>query len=203
MSEGTGQVGLISLINTTIWKKRVKKQKKARVNEWIRISPVRVVDEDGTQLGVKETREALSIAQEKGLDLVEVAPNARPPVCRIMDYGKYLYQQEKNKRQVKHKSSKVKEIKIGFSTQPHDLEFKTKKIKEFLAKAHRVKVSIFLKGRERRLVREAGEKLNQFLQDLGGDLKKERMERLQGNRGFSVLIEGLVRKGEPKAKPER
>ncbi len=158
------------------------------MNEWIKISPVRVVDEDGTQLGVKETREALRIAQEKGLDLVEVAPNIRPPVCRIMDHGKYLYQQEKKKRQAKSKSSKMKEIKIGFSTQSHDLEFKTKKIKEFLSKAYKVKVSIFLKGRERKLVREAEEKLNQFLQGLGGDLKKERTERLQANRGFSVLI---------------
>ncbi len=157
---------------------------------------MRVVDEDGTQLGVKETREALSIAQEKGLDLVEVAPNVRPPVCRIMDHGKYLYQQEKKKRHLKHKSSKVKEIKIGFSTQPHDLEFKTKKIKEFLAKAYRVKVSIFLKGRERRLVREAGEKLNKFLESLGKDLKKESMERLQGNRGFSVLIEAQIAKNK-------
>jgi len=105
-----------------------------------------------------------------------------------MDYGKYLYQQEKKRRGQKPKKLKLKEIKIGFSTQPHDLEFKTKKIKEFLAKSYKVRISIFLRGRERRLIREAERKINEFLQSLGEDIKKEKLERLQANRGFSALV---------------
>lgn len=159
------------------------------MNQGIRISPVRVIDEEGKSLGVIETWRALKIAQEKGFDLVEVAPSIRPPVCRIMDYGKYLYQQEKKRRHsLKSKLPKIKEIKIGFSTQPHDLEFKAKKIKDFLAKSYKVKVSIFLRGRERRLIERARQKINEFLAILGEDIKKEKMEKLLGNRGFSILI---------------
>ena len=111
---------------------------------------VRVIDADGEQVGVLDTREALAKAEEAGLDLVEVSANAKPPVCRIMDYGKYRYEQSKKAAEAKKKQSvvEVKEIKLRPKTEKHDLDFKVKNIKKFLGKNNKVKVTLRFRGRE-------------------------------------------------------
>ena len=116
----------------------------------IRITPVMVVDENGEQLGVLQTAEALRIAEERGLDLVEVAPNGRPPVCKIMDYGKFKYEQSKKARKARQASHtvKVKTIQFRPKTDDHDYEFKREHVRRFLEEGNKVKVSVFFRGRE-------------------------------------------------------
>ena len=127
-----------------------KKPNDIRVNELIRARMVRLISAEGEQLGILPAKEALSTAKDEGLDLVEVAPNSDPPVCRIMDYGKFKYQAAKKGQGVRKKSRsvQVKEIKLRPNTEDHDLGFKIKNAKRFLAKKDRVKVSVFFRGRE-------------------------------------------------------
>ncbi|MCG3150365.1 MAG: Translation initiation factor IF-3 [Verrucomicrobiae bacterium] len=121
-----------------------------RVNHKIRAREVRVIDSDGKQLGVMPTSQALGAAQQVGLDLVEIAPNAAPPVCKIVEYGKYKYEQEKKERESRkhHHGGKLKEIKLRLNIDDHDYQTKLNHMKEFLADAMKVKVSLFFRGRE-------------------------------------------------------
>lgn len=119
-----------------------------RVNHRIRVNEVRLIDVDGEQLGVVDTRVALSRARDKGLDLVEVAATARPPVCRIMDYGKYKYEMGKKERGKKNTSSRVKEIKFHANVDEHDYQTKLRHAYDFLGQGHRVKCSLYFRGRE-------------------------------------------------------
>lgn len=125
-------------------------EKRVRVNEQIRISPVRVVDEEGEQLGIMQLDEALSTAGERGLDLVEVAPDARPPVCRIMDYGKYRYQLSRKQREARKKQHQVhlKEVKFRPGTEDHDFEFKVRHARRFIEEGNKVKVTVMFRGRQ-------------------------------------------------------
>jgi translation initiation factor IF-3 len=111
-------------------------QKVQRINEQIRISPLLVIDEEGVQLGALDREEALRIADERGLDLVEVSPNSRPPVCRLMDFSKHRYRQSKKKQ--KQHTLAMKEIRLRPKTDQHDLEVKVRKAREFLTKGHKV-----------------------------------------------------------------
>jgi translation initiation factor IF-3 len=124
--------------------------KQQRVNEMIRAREVRVISPDGEQLGIMPANDALQLAEEKGLDLVEVAPDAKPPVCRIMDFGKYKYQQSKRLQQAKKKQKviSIKEIKLRPKTEEHDYQYKTKHIRRFLQDGHKAKVTIMFRGRE-------------------------------------------------------
>ena len=128
----------------------IKGNKITRVNRMIRIPRVLVVDEDGEQLGILETNDALAIAEEKGLDLVEVAPTARPPVCRIMDYGKFKYEASKKARKARQAAHtvKVKTIQFRPKTDEHDYEFKKKHILSFLEAGNKVKIVMRFRGRE-------------------------------------------------------
>ncbi|ADN01732.1 translation initiation factor IF-3 [Spirochaeta thermophila] len=121
-----------------------------RTNEAITAREVRLIDENGEQLGVVPTQEALRRAREKGLDLVEVAPQAKPPVCKILDYGKYKFEQEKKLKETKkkQKQNKLKEVRMQPKIDSHDLEFKTRHIREFLEEGNKVKVTIRFRGRE-------------------------------------------------------
>ncbi|NLC69889.1 MAG: translation initiation factor IF-3 [Desulfuromonadaceae bacterium] len=121
-----------------------------RVNEAIRAKEIRVVDDEGGFLGIMGVREALLAAQERGLDLVEVSPNADPPVCRVMDYGKYKYQANKRAVEAKKKAARVdiKEVKLRPKTEEHDLQFKIKNAKRFLEDGDKVKMTIMFRGRE-------------------------------------------------------
>ena len=120
------------------------------INEQIRTSQVRLIGVDGSQLGVVSLAEALARASEEKLDLVEVAPKATPPVCRIMDYGKYKYQQSKKSQEARKRQSvtQVKEVKIRPKTEEHDYQFKLRHIKRFLSEKNKAKVTIMFRGRE-------------------------------------------------------
>ncbi|MGH2445082.1 MAG: translation initiation factor IF-3 [Candidatus Limnocylindria bacterium] len=124
--------------------------KDLRVNEMIRIREVRVIDDEGQQLGVMPTPEALALAQEKGLDLVEIAPTAVPPVCRILDYGQYKYELQKREREQKkkQKSQTFKEVRLGVKVDVHDLQTKARRAAQFLDHGDRVKVTVRFRGRE-------------------------------------------------------
>jgi translation initiation factor IF-3 len=127
-----------------------KKTDDVNVNESIRAKSIRLIAADGSQLGIMSLREALDAAKLDGLDLVEVAPNADPPVCRVMDYGKFKYQASKKAAESKKKSKAIqlKEIRLRPNTEEHDLEFKMKNVKKFLEKRDRVKVTVLFRGRE-------------------------------------------------------
>jgi len=121
-----------------------------RINHRIRVPEVRVILNEGEQLGVMPTHEALRLAEEKGLDLVEISPRAFPPVCRIMDYGKFKYEQSKRKQQArKHASTvEIKEIKFRPKTEGHDMDFKVKHVRRFLEAGNKVRLAVVFRGRE-------------------------------------------------------
>ena len=121
-----------------------------RINRRIRIPQVRVVDGDGGQLGILPTSEALALAEERGLDLVEVSPKARPPVCKIMDYGKYMYEQSKKAKEAKKRQhvTHVKEVKMRPKIEPHDYDFKMRHARQFLEAGDKVKCTVIFRGRE-------------------------------------------------------
>ena len=121
-----------------------------RTNEAIRVREVRLVGSDGEQLGIVPTLEALKMANEQGVDLVEVAPQAKPPVCKLLDYGKFKFEQEKNAQEARKKQKllKMKEVRMQPKIETHDLEFKTRHIQEFLEAGSKVKVTIRFRGRE-------------------------------------------------------
>lgn len=128
----------------------VKKTQSARINEQIRVPEVRLVDADGTQAGIVPTEEAQIKAEEQELDLVEVAPKANPPVCKIMDYGKYLYEQSRKERESRKKQHVIhmKEIRLRPKIEQHDFEFKVKNTRKFIERGDKVKITVFFRGRE-------------------------------------------------------
>jgi len=121
-----------------------------RINHRIRVPEIRVIGDDGGQLGILPTHEALRMAEEKGLDLVEISPRAFPPVCRIMDYGKYKYEQSKKKQQAKKHAStvEIKEIKFRPKTEEHDMDFKVKHVRRFVEGGNKVRLVVVFRGRE-------------------------------------------------------
>ncbi|HPU28911.1 MAG TPA: translation initiation factor IF-3 [Syntrophorhabdaceae bacterium] len=140
--------------------------KDININEKIRAKEVRLIDENGKQLGIFPTSEAVRLARERDLDLVEISPKAEPPVCKIMDFGKYKYQLAKKAQEAKKKQTviQVKEIKLGLKIEQHDLAFKINHIRDFLSEGNKVKVVIMFKGREIFHV-DMGEKLAQKIID--------------------------------------
>lgn len=138
------------------------------INEEIRASEVRLIDEDKEQLGIVPTSKALEIAREKELDLVAISPNADPPVCRLLDYGKYLYSLQKKAHEAQKAQRKihVKEIKFTPVIGDHDIDVKLKKIKEFLEDGNKVKITIWLKGRQKRRPEMLGEMTDRIMKIL-------------------------------------
>jgi translation initiation factor IF-3 len=128
----------------------IQKQQRVRINEQIRVPEVRLIGADGQQVGVMPTREALAHAAEAHLDLVEVAPQASPPVCRIMDYGKFKYQQSKKQQEARRKATtiQVKEVKVRPKIEEHDMGFKLRNARRFLGEGDKVKISVIFRGRE-------------------------------------------------------
>jgi len=138
--------------------------KQLRINNQIRLSELQVIDDEGKQLGVMKTQDALRLAREKELDLVEVGPNVNPPIAKIMDYGKYMYRKERQeKKGPKTKEPERKTVRVGFKTGAHDLEFKAKQVSEFLKEGHIVKIELTLRGREKALAQMGKDKLANFL----------------------------------------
>lgn len=158
-----------------------------RVNEQIRVREVRIVGDDGST--VVPTRQALDMAHAEGVDLVEISPNANPPVCRLIDYSKFLYQQKKRQKEMKAKQVKVevKEIRFGPQTDEHDYQFKLKHAKEFLEDGNKVRAYVFFRGRSI-LFKEQGEVLLlRFANDLEEYGKVEHMPSLEGKKMFIYL----------------
>ncbi|MFN5005895.1 MAG: translation initiation factor IF-3 [Ignavibacteria bacterium] len=127
-----------------------EKQRKNRINEEIRVPEVRVVDEEGVMLGVMQTREAIELAYEREKDLVEIAQQAVPPVCKIIDYGKFAYEQQKREKLAKKAQhhAQFKVVRFKWRTDTHDFDFKTRHAREFLGEGHKVKATVMFKGRE-------------------------------------------------------
>ncbi len=160
-----------------------------RLNHRIRVPEIRVIDSEGNQLGVMDTREALSIAREQGLDLVEIAPTAQPPVCRILDYGKYKYETAKKTKEAKKKAHTVdvKGIRMRYGTEAHDLEYRVKDTIRFLQEGNKVQVTLIFRGREvshPEIGRAQLEKLAQLVSEAGS---VERPPVLEGKRMTLLL----------------
>lgn len=162
---------------------------RTRVNQQIRISPVRVIDPDGEQLGILTIEQALEAAEERGLDLVEVAPMARPPVCRIMDYGKFRYEEQRKAREARKKQHRVdlKEVKMRPGIEHHDFDFKKRHARRFLEEGHKVKVTMMFRGRQMahpEIGREVLSRLAAEVADLG---KIESHPSMEGRSMTMVL----------------
>ncbi|MFO0687421.1 MAG: translation initiation factor IF-3 [Myxococcota bacterium] len=160
-----------------------------RVNERIRVREVRVIGADGEQLGVMAPEEALAIAREGGLDLVEVAATSRPPVCRIMDYGKYKYEQKKKSASKKSHAATLKEVKLRPGTDQHDLNFKLNNARKFLMEGDKVKITVMFRGREMVHTYRGREQLDEVLKQLGSIAKVESTPRMEG-RFMSMIVVG-------------
>ncbi|WP_456465747.1 translation initiation factor IF-3 [Persephonella sp.] len=163
-----------------------------RVNRQIRAKEVRLIDENGQNLGILPVEEALRIAEDKNLDLVEVSPNANPPVCKIMDYGKYKFEQKKKEKEAKKKQKakmqNVKEIKFRIKIEDHDYQTKVRHIREFIEEGDKVKVWIWFRGREN-IHPELGEKLaNRIIQDLSDIAKVEKPPKKEGRNMLFTLV---------------
>ena len=186
--------------------KNDKLKNQYRVNEQIRVREVRIVGENGSE--VLPTKQALDLARQQGVDLVEISPNADPPVCRLIDYSKFLYQQKKHQKEIKAKQVKVEvnEIRFGPQTDDHDYNFKLKHAKEFLEDGNKVRAYVFFRGRSI-LFKEQGEVLLlRFANDLEEYAKVEQLPRLEGKKMFLFLAPkkaGVAKKSQQKRDSER
>jgi len=186
--------------------KNDKMKNQYRVNEQIRVREVRIVGDEGST--VMPTKQALDMARQQGVDLVEISPNAQPPVCRLIDYSKFLYQQKKHQKEMKAKQVKVevKEIRFGPQTDDHDYNFKLKHAKEFLEEGNKVRAYVFFRGRSI-LFKEQGEVLLlRFANDLEEYAKVEQLPRLEGKKMFLFLAPkkaGVAKKSQQKRDNER
>lgn len=158
-----------------------------RINEQIRISPVRVINADGVMLGVLPTGKAQELARESGLDLVEVAPNERPPVCKIMDFGKFKYEQKKRTSKSKTHQVQVKEIRVRPKTGDHDIEVKVKRAREFLEHKDKVLVNVLFRGRELAHIDEGRRVMDEVLQALEDVAKVEKNPSMEGKRMTAIV----------------
>jgi len=163
-----------------------------RINDRIRAREIRVIDEKGEQLGILPPFEALKIARERGLDLVEVSPTAVPPVCRIQDYGKFLYEKEKSDRAARKRQKVivVKEVKFSVTIDDHDYVTRKNQAVRFLQEGDKVKASLRFKGRQM-AHRELGYKIiNRLIQDIGENGVVEFMPRMEGNTLHAIIAPG-------------
>ena len=153
-----------------------------RINEGIRVREVRVVSADGEQLGIMPIQEALEAARSRDFDLVEVAPEANPPVCRIMDFGKYKYTQARRQKEARKKQTTilVKEVKMGPKTEKHDFDFKLKHVRRFLEEGHKAKVTVRFKGREMAHTELGWKMLNKMVEAVSDIAVTENNPRMEG-----------------------
>ena len=174
-----------------------------RMNERIRAREVRVIGADGEQIGILPPYEALKLAREKNLDLVEISPTAQPPVCRIMDYGKFLYQNEKREREAKKKQKviTVKEVKFRINVDDHDYETKKNHVLRFLEEGDKVKATIFFRGREMTRQSFGRQILERLIKDVENKGLVEFRPRQEGNTLHLILAPKKEAGGGPKEKP--
>jgi translation initiation factor IF-3 len=160
-----------------------------RINEQIRISPVRVVNQNGEMLGILSTDAAMEVANQSGLDLVEVAPDERPPVCRIMDYGKFKYEQKrKQSKSTKTHQVQIKEIRLRPKTGDHDIDFKVKQARQFLAGKDKVKVNVMFRGREMAHVDRGREMIMEIIATLDDVAKVEKPPTMEGRKNMTAVL---------------
>ena len=159
------------------------------INEQIRAREVQVIDEQGEKRGVMKLDEALDLAYEKKLDLVLVAPNVEPPVCKIMNYGKYKFEQTKREKEAKKKQKvlEVKEIRITPNIEQHDFEFKVKNARKFIEDGNKVKITVRFRGRELNYVKLGEDNLNKFIEALSDVASPEKKAVLEGKNMFIIL----------------
>jgi len=159
-----------------------------RVNNSIQAANLRLIDEEGKNLGIVSREEALALAKEKNLDLVEISPKENPPVAKIMDFGQFKYQLKKKeqKQKSKQKKTEIKGIRLSLRISEHDKEFKLKQGKKFLEQGHKVKIEMILKGREKIHLDLAKEIINQFIEQLG-EVKIEQEIKKQGGKLTAIV----------------
>ena len=159
------------------------------INGQIRAKEVQVIDENGEKLGIKNLNDALDIAETKKMDLVLVAPNGKPPVCKIMNYGKYKFEQAKKEKEArkKQKTLELKEIRITPNIEQHDFEFKAKNARKFIQDGNKVKITVRFKGRELNYVKLGENSLNKFIDELSDIALPEKKAILEGKNMFIIL----------------
>jgi translation initiation factor IF-3 len=169
--------------------KEKEREKRVRVNDQIRLPEIRVIDAEGKQLGVLQTQEALKMAEEQGLDLVEIAPTSRPPVCKIMDFGKFKYEQSKKARESRKKqhTTHLKEIKIRPKIEEHDLEFKLRNAEKILTDKDKVKITVIFRGREMEHM-ETGRKILQGIVTRFADIAIIEKDAIQVGKMLSMIL---------------
>jgi translation initiation factor IF-3 len=169
--------------------------KDLRINEQIRVREVRLITDEGEQQGIIPTLQALEMAKAQGLDLVEVAPQANPPVCKILDYGKFKFENEKKVRDAKKRQKllKLKEIRMQPKIDDHDLDFKSKHVKEFLAEGNKVKVTIRFRGRELAHTELGLDVLKDVLKRIEGDYVMDKPPAMEGSF-MSMVVSPKTRK---------
>lgn len=175
--------------------------KYTRLNDQIRANRLRVIDEDGKQLGILSRNEALDIAREQGLDLVEISPDADPPVCKVIDWGKFNYQRTKQQQQ-NRKSAKtldMKQMRFGLKISEHDLEIKMNKVRKFLEAGHKVKITIFYRGREQAHKEIGFTKANAAIESFGDTILVDQPPQLAGRQLNFVIRHNPRSKGNAKA----
>ena len=159
------------------------------INEQIRVNKVNVIDENGEKKGLMDTRDALELAFSKKLDLVMVSPNPQMPVCKIMNYGKYKFEQAKREKEArkKQKAVEVKEIRITPNIEQHDLEFKLKNARKFIEDGNKVKITVRFRGRELNYTKLGEANLNKFIEELSDVATPEKKPVLEGKNMFIIL----------------
>ena len=159
------------------------------INEQIRDKEVRVLSEEGEQLGVMTLQDARKLAEDAGVDLVKINPNAKPPVCKIVDYGKFKYEQTRKEKEAKKKQkvTELKEIRITPNIEQHDFDFKAKNIRKFIEDGNKVKVTVRFRGRELNYVKLGEEALNKFIDNLSDIATPDKKAILEGKNMFIIL----------------
>ncbi|MBQ0018126.1 MAG: translation initiation factor IF-3 [Clostridiales bacterium] len=166
-----------------------KDNKQTQINDEIRAEEVRVLSEDGEQLGIMSLEAALALAEEEELDLVNISPNANPPVCKILDYGKYRYEQQKKEKNAKKNQAvtEIKEIRLSLSIEDHDLQVKAKSASKFLKEGNKLKVSIRFRGREMAYSQIAFDVMKKFAELISDCGVVEKEAKMEGRRMFMFL----------------
>ncbi len=160
-----------------------------QINEQIRDSSVRVVSDDGEQMGIMSAREAMNIAEAKGLDLVKISPNAQPPVCKIMDYGKFRFEQSKKQKEAKKNQHiiTIKEMRLSTNIDKHDLDVKAKSVSKFLKAGDKVKISLRFRGRQMTHTDLGREVMEEFFTMVQDDAVMEKGTKMEGRSMFMIL----------------
>ena len=160
-----------------------------QINEQIRDKSIRLIGDDGSQLGIMSAREAMDLAEEKGLDLVKISPGAQPPVCKIMDYGKFRFEQSKKQKEAKKNQSVVtlKEMRLSATIDTHDLEVKAKSVSKFLKEGDKVKVSLRFRGRQMTHTDKGRQVMDLFFSMVQEDAVMEKSAKLEGRSMFMIL----------------